>query len=963
MQHAHSIVFGPFRLEMTSACLWRGEQLLPLRPRVFAVLRYLAEHPGRLVTKAELLQHVWAGTHVSDTVLRVCIREIRAALEDSAQAPQYLQTVGGRGYQFLVPRDSLTPAAVAAGPIVGRQHEVEALWTWFQRAAIGGRQLVFVSGEAGVGKTTVLDLLVDRLAARSVVRSARGQCVEHYGEGEPYLPWLDALGRLSRGPDGPATLAVLLQYAPMWLIQLPGLVGDVELERVQRQVQGATPARMVRELAEALVVLTADKPLVLVLEDLHWADSSTVECLAYLAQRREPARLLVLGTYRPVEAVLRAHPLRGLVQELCGRGYGAELRLECLSAEEVGGYVTARLGGPVAASLAGFIHARTDGNALFMVNVVEHLVQQALVVRRDGQWTLRVEAEAVGLPESLQQLLVRRLETLTPRARLVLEAASVVGETFAVAAVAAGVQRPVEDVEMVCAELAAQQNFIADTGLTVWPDGTSGGGYRFQHALYQQALYEQLGLTRRAQLHRRIGARLEAGYGARAVEIASQLAVHCEHGHETQRAIYYLQQAGENAARRNAHHEAVAALTKGLTLLATLPDSPERLRHELTLQLTLGRLLLAAKGLAAPEVGDVYSRALALCQQVGETPKLFPVLWGLIQFHCAQGQLHTAGELSQQLLHLAQRQPNTVLPLESQLALGSVALYRGDLVTAQAHLEQGRRLYDPAMPFTRAFRHGHDPMVMTLAIMALALWGAGHADQARQRSQEALTLAQQGGHVPSLLLAELFVACLSHCRRDVAATQAAASALMALATQQDFALRLAQGRLFQGWVLAMQGDAATGVTHILQGLVVQHSVGPKLLYPYFLSLLAEAYSQAGQPATGLTVLTEALTLEATTEERWWEAELYRLQGALLLQLLSPDVSRAEASLHQALDVARRQGAKALELRTALSLSRLWQQHGKRSEAHALLASVYGWFTEGFDTADLQEARTLLDALA
>src|SRR5262245_43375446 len=384
MTQEHHLTFGPFRLETTQARLWCGEQAIPLRPRTCAVLRYLAEHPGRLVTKAELLQHVWAGTHVTDTVLRVCIREIRGALGDAAEAPQYLQTVGRQGYQWLVSGDGATVPLADARPIVGRQAEVESLERWLTRAATGERQLVFLSGEGGIGKTTVLDLWLTHLATTSAVWLGRGQCAEHYGEGEPYLPVLEAVGQLSRGPAGPALLAVLRRYAPMWLGQLPGLVSEVEQERVQRQVQGATQARMIRELAEALAVLTADTPLVLVLEDLHWSDWATVECLAYLAQRREPARLLVLGTYRPVETVLHGHPLRGLGQELCGRGQAVDLRLEFLPAAEVTAYVAGRLGGPVAPALAAFIHERTSGNALFMVNMVDYLVTQGAVVRQAG---------------------------------------------------------------------------------------------------------------------------------------------------------------------------------------------------------------------------------------------------------------------------------------------------------------------------------------------------------------------------------------------------------------------------------------------------------------------------------------------------------------------------------------------------------------------------------------------------
>jgi predicted ATPase len=387
----------------------------------------------------------------------------------------------------------------------------------------------------------------------------------------------------------------------MWLAQLPGLVSDTELERVQRRVQGATQARMMRELVEALDVFTAERPLVLVLEDLYWSDSATVECLAALAQRREPARLLVLGTYRPVDVVIRAHPLRGMVQELSGRRQCVELRLECLSAEDVAAYVAGRLGGPVTAPLAAFVHERTEGNALFLVNIVEYLVQQGLLAQQAGQWTLREEDEArvASLPEGLRQFLTRRLATLPPAAQQVLEAASVVGEAFGAAAVAAGAQCSVENVETVCEQLVAQ-HFLHDTGLADWPDGTSGGSYRFQHALYQQVLYERLGATPRGQMHRRIGARLVAGYGVRAGEIAVQLASHFERGGEVLRAVHSLQQAGENAARRNALNEAIASFTRGLTLLTTLPDSPERARHELPLQLALGGFADPGPGAQGP---------------------------------------------------------------------------------------------------------------------------------------------------------------------------------------------------------------------------------------------------------------------------------------------------------------------------------------------------------------------------
>ena len=486
---------------------------------------------------------------------------------------------------------------------------------------------------------------------------------------------------------------MLRRYAPLWLVQLLGVLSEAELERLQQHVQGATAARMLRELAEALDVLTADVPLVVVLEDLQWSDPSTVEALAYLAQRRAPARLVLLGTYRPVEMVLRPPPVRGLLQELCGRGQAMDVRLELLPAEAVTAYVTGRLGGPVASPLAALVFERTEGNALFLVQIVEHLIGQGLVVRRAGQWTLQdgAEAQVARLPEGLRQLLLRRLQALPPAVCRVLEAASVVGKVFAVAAVAAGSQVPVEDVEAVCEGLAAQQHLLDDAGLTVWPDGTRGGRYRFQHALYQQVLYDQIGTARRGQLHGRIGVRLEAGYGARAGEIAAQLAVHFERSGATARAVHYAQQAAENAARRNAHPEALTALTKGLTLLATLPESPARTQRELVLQLTLGELLRATQGVGAPDVGDVYTRAMTLAQQAGETPQRVRALWGLSQFHMAQGQMATAETLAQQLLDLVQGEPDTGFVIEGHFVMGTMASYRGDFVTARTHLEHSCR--------------------------------------------------------------------------------------------------------------------------------------------------------------------------------------------------------------------------------------------------------------------------------
>jgi predicted ATPase len=920
------------------------------------MLRSLLAHAGRLVTKAELRQHVWGGTHVTDTVLRVSVQEIRAALGDAAAAPQYLETVAPQGYRLHVGGEPEDPPPRTAGPIVGRQPDVAQLEDWFQRAAQGTRQLVFVSGDVGMGKTTVVDRFLTQCAAGSAGRIGRGQCAEHYGEEEPYLPVFEALWQLSRGPARDEVLAVLRRYAPLWLVQLPGLVSEPELERLQRQVAGATPARMRRELAQALDMLTADAPLVLVLEDLQWSDPSTVDLLAALAQRREPAQLLVLGTYRPVDLVLHTHPLRGLVHDL---------PLELLLVEDVAAYLAGRLGGPVAPALVAFVHARTDGHPLFLVTLVEHLLEQRLLARSAGQWTLRAggEARVAQLPEEVRQVMARRLDTLPAAARQVLEVASVVGQTFAAAAVAAGTQDTVEAVDAVCDGLVTAQRVLEDTGVTVWPDGTRGSGYRFHHALSQQVLYEALGPTRRAQLHRQMGARLEAGYGARAGDIAAPLARHCERGGEVARAVHFLQQAADTATRRQAYPEAIAALRKGLMLLATLPESPARAQHELTLLLLLGPRLMAAQGYAVPAVGESYTRALTLAQQVGAPQQRGQALQGLARFQLLRAQVRRADALCQQCVQLASDQPDPTLVHEAALDLGLIAFYRGDLVTACAQLAHRRRRGDTPPPLAPLLLPPEEASGVRHSFYgAMVLWVLGYADQAQHWGQDELARAQQGAPTPSLASTHLFTALLAQHRRDVAATQASAEAVIALATAHGLAHRVAQGQILRGWALAMQGDAATGVAQITQGWEAVQRIGQQLYRPYQLALLAEAYGRAGHPEAGLSCLVEAVTRVAATEERWWEAEVYRLQGELLLRLPRPDIPQATACLHQALDVARRQQARSLELRAAMSLSRLWQQQGKRAEAHALLAPIYSWFTEGFDTADLQEAKALLEAL-
>src|SRR5215470_12383109 len=527
-------VFDPFRLDPVSQQLWRGEEPIALRPKLFAVLRYLLEHAGRLVTREELRAAVWPTTAISESVLRGTIRELRDILEDDATAARFIETLPHRGYRFVAPVRVLQSARAGALPggqsashdaprstnviLVGRETELTSLQQWLGRAARGTRQVVFVTGEPGIGKTTVVDAFLASAADRHQLWTARGQCVEQYGSGEAYLPVLEALGQLCRQPGGEKVVAVLSRYAPTWLVQMPGLINDAELETVQRRVQGATRERMLRELAEAIEALTAATTLVLVLEDLHWSDFSTLDLVSLMAQRRVPARLLLLGTYRPADVIVSGHPLKGMKQELFVHGNCEELPLRFLSDVEVGQYLGARFPRQqLPRELGRAIHRTTEGNPLFLVNVVDYWLSQKVLVETAGQWQLaaRVEDVAAGVPESLRQMIDKQRERLTADERRMLEAAGVAGVEFSTAAVAAGLGETEERVEEWCEELAGQGRFLLARGMDMLADGRAAGRYGFIHGLYQQVLYERLAAARRARLHHRIGEWGERALSAR----------------------------------------------------------------------------------------------------------------------------------------------------------------------------------------------------------------------------------------------------------------------------------------------------------------------------------------------------------------------------------------------------------------------------------------------------------------
>jgi predicted ATPase len=824
----------------------------------------------------------------------------------------------------------------------------------------------FITGEAGLGKTTLVEAFVAELGTQGPLWIGHGQCVEHYGAGEPYLPVLEALGRLCRGPGGKELGAILGQQAPTWLMQMPGLVRAADLEALRRRIIGATREWMLRELAEALELLTAQQPLVLVLEDLQWSDPSTLDLLAVLARRREPARLLLIATYRPPEVQRRTHPLSTIQQELQLHGHSVELPLTLLTEDAVATYLACRLPGlPRVDRLPCLVHQRTEGNPLFMVTLIDSWLTQGVLLEQDDVWALAAGIEALhnSVPDGLRQLIDRQLDWLSAEEQRVLEAASVAGVEFSAASVAAGLAQEVEYVDDWCTSLARRGQFLRTSGEQLWQDGTVAGCYSFVHALYQQVLYHRVSAAQRVRLHRRIGARLEAGYGTQVGDIAAELAMHFERGRNFQRTVPYLQQAGQRSMERSAYVEAVAHLIRGLEVLKTLPATPERNQQELTLHIDLGAALQTIKGNAAPEVEHAYTQSHALCQQVGETPELVTALFGLWRYYATRSQLHTAQELGETLLRLAQRAHDPALSVIAHNALGFTQLCLGALPAARLHLEEGIAHYTPEQRRASVFQVGQDPGVACRVYAARTLWLLGYPDQALVHIREALALAHELSHPYSLAWAWCMAAFASQLRHDVLAVQEQAEAAVTLSTEQGFSFWAAVGTSVRGWALALQGQDEEGMAQVRQGIAAWLATGAALHSPCFCTLLADVCNHLGYTEDGLQALAEAHTIVEQQEERWWEAEVHRLRGVLLLRQPGASQVEAEAFWRRALDVARRQKAKSLELRAAMSLSRLWQRQGKRTEARALLAPVYGWFPGGFDTPDLQEAKALLTEIA
>jgi hypothetical protein len=857
-------------------------------------------------------------------------------------------------------------AASPAQMIVGRLSELAALENRLKQAISGRPQLVFVSGEPGVGKTTLLDAFAERHATRGGLIYTMGRCAEHYGPSEAYLPLFDAITRLCRGAQGGRLLYILRRHAPSWLAQLPALLGDAELETLRRRAVGGTRERMLRELADAITAISTDVPLILRLEDLHWSDASTLDWLGFIARCTEPARLLILSSLRPVEGLAAEHPLVRLLAELGVVKHCGLLRLGGLAPSEVAEYLAAQFGaqplaGAKPTALAESIYALTEGNPLFVVNVANDLVARGMLIERNGRWELacRLEDIAATIPEDLRRLIELQLERLTRDEGETLEVASAAGEEFHDATVAAALGQQTETVETCCSGLARRRSLVRTVGSETWSDGTLASRFAFRHALYRATLYERLSGTRRARLHVAIADRLERGFGERASERAAELATHFERGGDVARAVRYHHAAGDNARARSAARLAIEHYRRALHLLAGLPDSRERTQQEISLNIALGPLLLACEGFGAPAAEKAYKRAQELCERIGATRELFTALWGMWLFILGHGHMDDAKKLGARLLEIATETGERSLLLQAHHALWATTLVRGELLKCFEHATAGAQLYRVAEDAGMAAQFGsHDAGSCGSAFHCLALVLHGDLAAAGAANQAAISQTEELGHPFSQALTLFWAAAFEQIARDHTAARKYAERSLRLAVEHGFTVVRAWALCITGWAAVVEGQHVFGIAGIRAALDTSQRTGTNTVDAYLFGVLADACRIAGRTAEGLAAVHSGLETAHSTQERFYEAELVRLEGELV-RATAGEAERSVALFERAVELARDQGAHLLELRALTSLVHATRDRQRTPELLPRVAALLEQLTLRPESADAREARLLV----
>jgi predicted ATPase len=962
MSTGNQLLFPPFSLDVPNQRLQHGAVNIPLRPKTLSVLAHLVEYADRLVTKEELLAAVWPKAKVVDAALRVSIQEIRKALGDSADRPKFIKTVGKSGYRFIAPVALNIPTASEGerfSPFVGRNAEISQLRRHLESANGGKRQVIFVTGEPGIGKTMLVDAFSKTLPSTGEIVTTHGQCIEQYGAGEAYLPIFDLLDRMCKLPIGEAVLEGLRKCAPSWLVSLPNLLNEAARTELIRQTAGTTPELRLREIAAFLEAISQTRTLVLVLEDLHWVDPSTLALISFVARRREPARLMIIATYRENEAERFNHPLKAVKAELHAHDFCSHLVLKLLHQSAVNEYLAIRFENQVISpELLSTVYRRSEGNPLFMVNVTDYLIRHGAIVREDSALKLIDTHEPEPVPETIRELIERQISTLSREDQELLEMASVAGTTFSVAVIARVLGRTRDAMESHYNRLARDTHYLLHAGSRRRPNGRGSPRYRFVHALYQNVLYDRIDESARQRMHQSIGERLEAVYDGATYQIAAELADHFETGGDSHRTAKYILEAANVATAKGGYEEAVTYAKKGLSLANNLALGSSRNELELGLQSILGIARSNTRGFASVEAKEAFFRARILCRKVQKEALRFRALFGLWSFHIVHADLRVAFRLGEQMRQrgLATRQAN--YRLIGRMAMGISQFYLGHFDNARANLEEAESRNYTGEAATIC---GWEPRLAISAYKAHVYWFLGYPDRSFREARNGLSLAHEKAGAYESALTYGLVATYFTYSGDAKEALHFCDATIQRATEGGFYHWLALGTLFRGTALCRMGKLKEGIAQLRDGLRQWKATGAEKAKPIFYALEAESLARANMVDEAMKSVQQGLTLSRQTQDFYYNSELWRIKG-VVLQLWDGKVQQAQASFQRAIDVARRQRAKSLELRATTALARLLAEAGKEKQGRRILQRTYAWFTEGFGTPDLLQAKDLLDEL-
>jgi len=836
---------------------------------------------------------------------------------------------------------------------VGREGELQQMKRVLELARSGHGQLIAVVAEAGTGKSRLFYEFKATLPAECKLLEAYS--VSH-GKASAWLPVLELLrGYFGLQDADDATTrrekvsAVLATLDPTLSDALPYLLGLLGIQEGPDPLAQMAPQVKRRRTFDAIkriiVRESLNQPILVIFEDLHWIDGETQALLDLLADSIANSRVLLLVNYRPEYR-----------HEWTNKSYYTQLRLDALGRESVGVMLSALLGeGIEVAPLKRLVIERTEGNPFFIEEMVQALFDEGALVR-NGAVKVARSLSQLRLPPTVQGILASRIDRLSVEQKELLQTLAVIGRESPFGLIREVASKEEPQLERMLADLQTSEFIYEQPALT-------DAEYIFKHALTQEVAYNSLLIGRRKLLHESAGQALESLFAEQLDDHLGELAHHYSHSDNVAKAVEYLGRAGRQALQRSAHTAAIGSLNAAIDLLQRLPDSAERIHQELHLQLALGSASIPVTGWAALEVERAFTRARELCERLGDPPELFPALFGLWTMYFIRGKLRAAYALGEQLLQRAQEADRPALLLLAHQALGDTLFNMGELLLAREHLEMAISLYDRERHRPRGFRHGGvDAKVNCLSYAARTLWTLGYPDAALERANECLALAQALAHPHTLAFAET-AGRLHRVRREARAARETAKRLMALSTEHGFIYWLAVANILHGWAMAEQGCNQEAIAQIREGLAAHRAAGAEVERPKDLSLLAEACMKTGRLDDGLSALTEALAAAEENENRECESEIHRLKGELLLGHGNANASEAQNCFERAIEIARKQSAKSWELRATMSLARLLRDTGRRDEARAMLAEIYGWFSEGFDTADLKDARALLDELS